>query len=404
MKPRSGAKLRWSEDNEIILLENGLALFPALCAAIDAARDSVHLETYIFRFDAVGTQLVDCLARACARGVKVRLAVDGYGSAATADALLARLAEAGAQCRVYRPEPRRLGWLVPSRRRLRRLHRKTAVIDGEVAFVGGINIIDDYADEADARRMDAPRFDYAVQLRGSVVAPLAHAQDLLWVRMNWARLRRRPFDWRRLRLWRPPLMPAEPAGGMRAALALRDNLRHRKTIETAYLQAIERARSEIVIANAYFLPGRRFRKALRLAVGRGVRVRLLLQGRVEYRMQYHATRSLYDELLRHGIEVYEYMPSYLHAKVAVIDDWSTVGSSNLDPFSLLLAREANVMVDEPAFAARLRASLELAIVSGGRRVLAHHYRRRSWPQRLADAVSHALLRLAVALTGRGAEY
>ncbi|MEI2415782.1 cardiolipin synthase ClsB [Orrella sp. JC864] len=399
---RPAARLHWTEDNEVALLENGLALFPALFEAIGQAADSVHLETYIFRLDDVGQALLGCLERACARGVKVRVAIDGYGSAGTARALQARLAAMGAQCRIYRPEPRRAAWLVPNRRRLRRLHRKTAVIDGELAFIGGINVIDDYADESDARRMDAPRFDYAVRVRGPVVSELAHAQALLWVRMNPPG--RRPAGWRWLQRLRPPAPPAVPAGRTRAALALRDNLRNRKTIEAAYLHAIGQARREIVIANAYFLPGRSFRKALRQAVLRGVRVRLLLQGMVEYRMQYHATRALYDELLRHGMEVYEYMPSYLHAKVAVVDDWATVGSSNLDPFSLLLAREANLMVRDAGFASQLRASLERAIDTGGRRVLAHDYGRRGWLHRLADAVSHVLLRIAVALTGKGGEY
>src|SRR5690606_3980994 len=153
-----------------------------------------------------------------------------------------------------------------------------------------------------------------------------------------------------------------------AALLLRDNVRHRSDIEKAYLRAIGLAREEIIIANAYFVPGRKLRRALGLAAGRGVRVRLLLQGRDEYFPQYHAARPVYGELLAAGIEIHEYSPSFLHAKVAVIDalgprPWATVGSSNLDPLSLLLAREANVVVENREFARDLRERLADAMAN-----------------------------------------
>jgi cardiolipin synthase len=135
-----------------------------------------------------------------------------------------------------------------------------------------------------------------------------------------------------------------------------------------------------------------------------VRVRLLLQGKVEYRLQYYATHALYADLLKAGIEIYEYMPSYLHAKVAVIDDVATVGSSNLDPFSLLLAREANVVVDDAGFASNLRHKLEEEIARGGRLVRAVDHHRRGWLRRLMDNASYTLLRLGVALTGQSGQY
>ena len=145
------------------------------------------------------------------------------------------------------------------------------------------------------------------------------------------------------------------AGQARAALVLRDNLRFRRAIEREYLRAIGQARREVLIANSYFVPGRRFRRALLAAVARGVRVRLLLQGRVEYRLPHYAAQAMYDELLKGGVQIIEYRRSFLHAKVAVFDDRATVGSSNIDPFSLLLAREANLFVNDQAFAAELRS-------------------------------------------------
>lgn len=395
MSATSG-RLAWTDGNAIELLHNGAEFFPALCAAIEGAQHSIHLETYIFRLDRSGRVVLQALERAARRGVRLRLVLDGFGSAASAEMLVQRLRAAGGQCRIYRPEPSRLGWLKFSRRRLRRLHRKMAVVDGRIAFVGGINIVDDH-DDADPARV-APRLDYAVRVEGPLVAQARQAQASLWLRLNWAR---HPG------LWRHGLGRRHAASGqgpLRAALVLRDNLRYRRTFERIYLAGIDNAQREILIANAYFFPGRRFREALLRAAARGLRVRLLLQGKPDYYLQYFATRALYEPLLQAGIEIYEYMPSGLHAKVAVIDGIATVGSSNLDPFSLLLAREANVLVDDAAFAQRLQTSLEQVIAEGGQRVRASAYRERGWWRRAGDALAYRALRLAAALTGRRDDY
>ena len=185
---------------------------------------------------------------------------------------------------------------------------------------------------------------------------------------------------------------------------LRDNVRNRSRIEKAYLRAIGAARHEVIIANAYFMPGRKLRKALLMAARRGVRVRLLLQGRYEYFMQYHAARPVYGTLLEAGVEIHEYEPSFLHAKVAVVDaqgdkPWATVGSSNLDPLSLLLAREANVVVEDAAFAADLRQRLVHAMQHAGRRMDPARYAGRPLRQRVLDRVAFGLMRLALWITG-----
>lgn len=397
-------QLDWTDGNQIDLLQNGCDFFPALCRGIDGARHSVHLETYIFTLDRTGRKVLESLCAAAARGVKVRVAIDGFGSADEVHDIRRQIEAAGGACLIYRPEPRWFVRWVPSRQRLRRLHRKIAVIDGELALVGGINILDDYDDIEPQDGIDVPRFDYAVAVRGPLVPYAVHAQKLLWMRLNWSRLRRHPRDWRRIRLAPVSSAGAAPVGALRAALVLRDNLRYRKTFERGYLWWLERAQKEILIANAYFLPGKQFRRALISAARRGVRVRVLLQGKVEYRMQYHATRSLYAPLLAEGVEIYEYMPSYLHAKVAVIDRMATVGSSNIDPFSFLLAREANVVVDDAEFAAGLQASLERAIEQGGVRILPEVYHRRGVIRRMADALAYSLMRVGVAFTGSLNEY
>ena len=246
-------------------------------------------------------------------------------------------------------------------RRLRRMHRKLVAVDGEIAYIGGINIIDDIPPGLDAA---APRLDYAVRMQGRIAHQVEEEMRRLWATVKWATLRKRMERMRaRLRHRR------RKSDVVQLQLLLRDNLRHRRDIEHAYLQAISDAQHEIIIANAYFLPGRPFRQALKAAAARGVRVVLLLQGRVEHRLQHYATLALYGQLLADGIELYQYHHSFLHAKVGVVDgEWATVGSSNLDPFSLLLAREANLLVRDEAFAGALRDSLLLAIQSGGQRV------------------------------------
>ncbi len=378
----------YTAGNRLQLLRNGEAYFPALIEAIDRARHEVHLETYIFADDATGREVAAALSRAAQRGVMVRLLVDGFGARDFDTGLGAGLGADGVEVMVYRPEAGRYAF---RRHRLRRMHRKLAVIDGEVGFAGGINIIDDFDTST------SPRFDYAVRIEGPLVARLHLAVRHVWRLVRWAALGRRPPP----PTFVPPQRPAA-VGSVQAALLLRDNLAHRHDIEYAYLDAVRSARGEILIANAYFLPGRRFSKALLLAAQRGVKVSLLLQGRSDHLLFHYATQALYDRMLAAGVRVFEYDRAELHAKVAVIDeDWATVGSSNIDPFSLLLAREANVVVRDPGFAAELRASLVETISAAAREVRVEDQRQRSWRARLASVLAYSLVRFMLGVTRYG---
>ena len=375
--------------NRLQLLASGGEYFPALIAAIDAAVCEVHLETYIFADDAIGRRVAATLASAAQRGVAVRVLVDGFGAREFASGLGAKLGAEGVEVMTYRPE---VGQTRFRRHRLRRLHRKLAVVDGGVAFAGGINVIDDF----DGGKESAARFDYAVRIEGPLVASIHAAMRHVWRLVRWAHLGRRPPAPAAL----PPAAVAD--GTTKAALLIRDNLRHRRDIENAYLEAIQSARREILISNAYFLPGRRFRKALLEAARRGVVVRLLLQGRSDHLLLHYATLSLYDRMLSAGVRIFEYVPAELHAKVAVIDgDWATVGSSNIDPFSLLLSREANIVVRDAAFAGELQASLQAALDSAAREIRVEDQRRRSWPARLAIAAAYSLVRFLLGVTRYG---
>jgi cardiolipin synthase len=395
------------DGNAVVLLQSGAEFFPALVAAIDGAERRVRLETYIFNDDEAGRQVAGALARAAGRGVEVRLMIDGFGTRELAPEIAGLLARAGVAVGVYAPMPRFLSF---DRERLRRLHRKQAAIDGRIAFVGGINVLDDRWDPNHGA-LEHPRLDYAVRLGGPVAASVDAAMGRLWWQVAVARAPLRAAGAARPRpvasgtaIGADPVIDARPRRGVRAMLVLRDNLANRRAIERAYLKALGGARREALIANAYFFPGRRFRRALILAARRGVRVRLLLQGRAEYVLPHLATQALYDPLLRAGVEIVEYHRSFLHAKVAVIDDWATVGSSNIDPFSLLLAREANVMIDDPEFAATLRARLLASMAEGGRPVLPDDYARRPWTRRFAGWAATLMLRLGVAVSGHRQRY
>ena len=377
--------------NRLTLLRNGVEYFPSLLAAIDAAKQEVFLESYIYADDETGSLVSDALTRAAARGVQVRLLIDGFGAREFPERWRRALRDAGARVLIFRPEFARLRM---RRGRLRRMHRKLAAVDGAVAFVGGINIVDDFDGPAERR----PRYDYAVRVEGPLAAEIRAVAARLWRSVARTVMRRGPRV-----LPAPPA--AAPAGDQRAALVIRDSWRHRRDIEDAYLTQIRAAKRDIVIACAYFFPGRRFRHALTEATRRGVRIRLLLQGKIEYALVSYASRALYGSFLDAGIEIYEYQRSILHAKVAVFDErFASVGSSNIDPLSLLFAREANVFVDDPGFTQQLCHSLEEAMRTGARQLAPRQWREQSLLTRLRIWAGYGLARLAISLVGRLERY
>ena len=363
--------------NEAELLRGGDELVPRMLAAIQQAHAEVWLATYIFHNDATALALADALVAADRRGVRVRIVVDGFGSKASLPALRQRLAGSGVALAVFRPMDRWWHWFQPGQ--LRRLHQKLCVVDGETAFVGGVNIIDDRLDIHHGLS-ELPRLDFSVQLHGPLVEPVAHGLRSIWSRawlgrdfddalLDYIPLRRRLRRWL-AQLWRGPQRLPQAVPRMApvcAAFVMRDNLRRRRTIEHAYVDAIRGARERVELICPYFYPGQRIRVALRQAADRGVHVRLLLQGKVDYRLAAWAAEALYAELIGHGVEIYEYTPAYLHAKVAVVDGaWATVGSSNIDPLSLLLNMEAKVVLRDAGFTARLAGEIETAMAVSSR--------------------------------------
>jgi cardiolipin synthase len=401
--------------NRVQLLEGGDQLFPAMQRALAGACRQVWLATYIFHDDEAGLAVAEALCAAARRGVEVHVVVDGFGSKAAIPALRHLLSAAGVQLDVFRPLDRWSAWLQPAQ--LRRLHHKVCVVDEAVAFVGGINILDDRLDLRHGRS-ERPRLDYAVELHGPVVDQVQHLAQALTMRAHLG------HEWRTevgalarssqpvantLQLLRglstKPAARAAPPSSLRpvqVAFVVRDNFSQRRAIEVRYIEAVRAARLSVDIACAYFYPSRAFTRCLRAAALRGVRVRLLMQGKVDYRLAALAARVLYDELLADGVRIFEYTPAFLHAKVAVVDDdWATVGSSNIDPLSLLLNLEANAVVRDAGFARQLRAELDSAIAASSE-IKAPPLRegwRRGLSRRFVAWCANLYLRVA-GLTGR----
>lgn len=378
---RAAVRPLFSGGNEAVLLKGGDALFASMVQAIRAARRQVWLASYIYTEEGSVREVTRALMDAARRGVQVKLVLDGFGCRTDLPGLRPVLEEAGVQVAVFRPLDRWWSWFRPGQ--LRRLHQKMCVVDGAVAFVGGINLLDDRYDQVHGWT-DQPRLDFAVRVRGPVVAPIEQAVRALFTRAQLSRNFRHELAtlarsaepvararrlMRRLRMdpqgeaapgTRTPAQ-TEALAPMRAAFVLRDNLRRRRAIERSYIDAIRRARVRVDLISPYFYPGRAFRRVLRQAARRGVQVRLLLQGKVDYRIAGLAARALYDELLADGVRIFEYTPAFLHAKVALVDDdWATVGSSNIDPLSLLLNLEANLVVRDAAFTRALAAEFDAA--------------------------------------------
>jgi cardiolipin synthase A/B len=422
----AGARLAWQPGNRLVLLPRGATYFPALESALAAARQEVLFETYLYESDPAGDRVTQALCAAARRGVHVCLTIDGAGAKALSASYRDAFAAAGVHWAFYRPFGSMLSFLW-SRTTARRMHRKICVIDGTVAFIGGINVIDDLnvPQLGDAGAPTRPRLDFACRVEGPVVADIHRAAASLWQGMRrWRRVKSDSVDGKGTAMRgvrgagaeaaasveggavrtspRKSLLPSRRAAPLmdghvsQAALAVRDNVRHRRAIERAYLEALHTAKHDFTLANAYFMPSRRLMRALRQAQARGVQLRVLTQGHSDHRFMQHAAVQACAPLLAQGAKVYQYTASELHAKVAVADvagerPWATVGSSNIDALSLTLAREANLVVHDDAFARQLHRELQHAITHDAQELTATSLAARPWWQALRDKLAYAFV-------------
>jgi cardiolipin synthase A/B len=385
-RAHGSARLQFSTGNQLRLFRSGDDYFEALVERIRAASKFVVIEVYIFSDDEAGRAISAALVEAAQRGIAVRVITDGIGTERSLRFYDDWRAH-GVRFRIFNPH-------IFGRFGFTRTHRKIASIDGEISFVGGINIVDDLENEG--VRLEAPRWDFAVEVTGPVAEEVHAAFEL-----QWRRLDANPISKGIERTWQ--LVRRNLAQGIetssrspQVAFVARDNLNRRRTIEKAYLHAIGRAREEVLLANPYFVPGRKLRRALVQAAERGVSVRLLI-GRKEFRVLDYAVPSLYGILLKAGARIAEYNKTLLHGKVAVIDgNWATVGSSNLDALSLVLNHEANVVIVNDPIVPDLRAAIVSAFEDSPQ-IDSARYASRPLPVRLLNWATYNGYRLAMKL-------
>ena len=357
--------------NHLVLLQNGDDFFPSLVGAINDAVSEIYLETYIFFPDEVGRRVIDAMKRAVSRGVQVHVIIDWLGTGPRVCRLLTReFSQSGIQYHIFN------SWF---RRGFVRLHRKLCVVDRDIAFVGGINILSDWRYDYNRKQMlSSPRQDFAVRVDGMLSMLIYQEAIRLWEQTGkltlWERFDRYRTFYRRHRHVRTRMVLS--------SFIVRDNFRNRRTIQKAYLKAMGMARRQILLVTPYFAPGRRFRNALASAASRGVEV-ILLIGSGEFWVQDSVAQAFYPKLLSSGVKVYEYRKTQLHGKVAVIDDrWATVGSRNCDGLSLFLNHEANIVVRDEEFAGELKRRIETAIMEaepvGERSFMNRPWYRRFW--------------------------
>ncbi len=381
-------KSRWVGGNRFRLLENGEAFFPAVFDAIASARREVLLETFILFQDKVGLALHACVLEAARRGVQVDITVDGWGSPDLTPDFIGSLTGAGVRFHVFDPTTPLLGMRLSM---FRRMHRKIVVVDAARAFVGGINYsadhLLDFGPEA--------KQDYSVEVEGPIVDEIHR-----FARANIEPALRRQRRWFGHRPPPRPPAPQPPAGEAEAIFVTRDNHEHRTDIERHYRIALRAARREVIVANAYFFPGYRLLKEMRRAARRGVKVNLILQGEPDMPIVKIAARLLYDHLLRAGVRIFEYCDRPLHGKVALADDeWATVGSSNLDPLSLSLNLEANVIIRDRGFNQELRDRLGRLMRESCKEIAPERARRRTWWRLAVSSVVFHFLRRFPAWAG-----
>jgi cardiolipin synthase len=366
MLGKSGNILK--EGHQIKLLQSGDEYFTALHEYIGSAKQSIHLQVYIYDDDETGHCVTDLLCKAAKRGVAVEVMVDAFGSGDLSAETITKLTQAGIRFKKFSPLFTTKGFHVGLR-----LHHKIALFDGQTALIGGINIANKYRGDA----ANIPWLDFAVEIKGPCTQDIEEVCKVIWQKNN----------------VRKPKPIQSENGGMQARILQNDWLRRKIEISTAYRQAIRKADKEIVLVASYFLPGIRIRRLLKNARKRGVCITVLLGGVSDVQSVKRASNYLYGWLIRNGIKIYEWKPSVLHGKIALVDGkWVTIGSYNINFLSDYGSLELNAEIEDEEFASAVHRRIENVIAEGCEEITVEKYKQTSLCGIFLDWLSYQLIR------------
>jgi phosphatidylserine/phosphatidylglycerophosphate/cardiolipin synthase-like enzyme len=328
-------RFKWRAGNAVELIVDGERFFPVMLDAIRQASHSVLMEFYLVSSGQIMGRFIVEMIAAARRGLMVRLMIDGFGGRKLSEPDRLRLEAAGVVILVYNP----LKWSKLTQN-FARDHRKLMIVDQALAFIGGTGLTDEYWLSEGA---GCPWHEVMLSLRGPVVCDLIELYNSLWQRCTATRL--------------PPGSLGAEVGPALMKVCTTEGL-YQQGIKLSFLQQVNQSRERIWLATAYFMPSRSLRRALRRAALRGVDVRLILAGPyTDQPWVFHASKRYYQRLLSAGVKIFEYQPRFLHAKVGVVDDWSSIGSCNLDHWNLRWNLEANIEIRESAFVDQVTAML-----------------------------------------------
>ncbi len=365
--PRRKYRFPWRDGNRFELLADGPAFFPPMLDAIASARSHVLLEMYLFESGALADRFIAALTEAVARGVDVRVMLDDFGALRLSGTDCERLRQGGVRLAFYNPF--RLEKLFDN---LARDHRKLLLVDGETAFTGGAGITDVF----DSPDPSLPSWrETMVRIEGPVVADWQAAFDSLWRRVHKDGDARAPAP--------AAVNPVAVPGAAGRVTLIRGPAT--QEIKRSLLREVDAARRRVWFSTAYFIPSWRIRRALRRAALRGIDVRLLLAGPMtDHPAVRHAGRRFYGRLLAVGVRIFEYQPRVLHHKIALCDDWVTIGSCNFDRWNLRWNLEANQEIIDDGFAEQT-AAMFAADFTESVEIRHEDWRRRPWWSRLAES-------------------
>jgi cardiolipin synthase A/B len=356
---------RLTEGDSYTVLANGDNAFPVMLSAIGAAKERVAFESYIFQDGDVADRFTAAFVEAAHRGVRVRIVVDSVGSSKMSKEHIKQLEDAGAK----------IGWVNPVlgadiEEANYRSHRKALVVDGRVAFVGGMGIADQWLHD----EKDFPRWrDTQIELHGPVVADVEAAFNQNWILTGGV------VD--------PEVAPEgpQPKGSARSIVVWSSPQGGANELKLLYLLALAAAREQVDIQSPYLITDESSQWSLREARQRGVRIRMLVEGDMtDAKTVKYASRADYDRLLEMGIEIAEYQPTMMHTKAMTIDGtFSVIGSANFDNRSLELNDELNVAVFDPSLTARLRADFEKDLTKS-KKLQLEQWRSRPFPVKARD--------------------